>query len=300
MHLCVAVHATPTLGDRGPIPPARVSDRPGCSRRLYRAVWGVTGLAQERWPALQHASRRRAVGVMADGAILVHRLVAVHEGSALFHVAGVAGFRDAIALHQAGACGAVYVMAIRACHLAFGNRVVRGLGALCALLFVAGKTGFTLAAFVTNSIFGNMHLVASGASDITCLVGTAFPVRALGVLGMAVLAGAVAGIGSCSGFDTESNFRLGRLFGAFVPQMFLAGAVAAGAGRCAAIGLCAVAGFPDGEEIGTIRFVVALGTCRVTLEKQIGGGHRRRRKRKSTQGCTQDQELSQDFHFLFS
>ncbi len=124
MHLCVAVHATPTLGDRGPIPPARIGDRTGCRRRLYRAVWGVAGLAQERWPALQHAGRRCAMGVMADGAILVHRLVAVHEGAALFHVAGVAGFRDAIALHQAGACGAVHVMTIRACHLAFCNRVV--------------------------------------------------------------------------------------------------------------------------------------------------------------------------------
>ena len=158
---------------------------------------------------------------------------------------------------------------------------------MCALLFVAGKTGFTLAAPVTNSIFGNVHLVASGASHITCLVGTALPVRALRVLGMAVLAGAVACIGSCGGFNIESNFRLGRLFGAFVPQMFLAGTVATGAGRRAAIGLCAVAGFSDGEEVGAIRFVVALGTRRVTLEKQVVGGHRRRRKRKSAPGQTQ-------------
>jgi hypothetical protein len=41
--------------------------------------------------------------VVAVGAILINRLVAVHERAALFHVAGVAGLDHAITLHEAGA-----------------------------------------------------------------------------------------------------------------------------------------------------------------------------------------------------
>ena len=154
----------------------------------------VAAVAQEGRTSLQQALGSGAVRVVASGAVFGNRLVVVHEGAALFHVAGVAGLGDAVALHEAGACGAVHVVAVRASHLAFGHRVVRGLVGQRALFFVAGVADFGLRGFVTHLVFCHVHLVAGGAGYVTCLVGAAFPMRALGVLGVAVLAGTVAGI----------------------------------------------------------------------------------------------------------
>ena len=84
----------------------------------------VAAVAQERWTRLQQAFCRRAMRVMAGRAVFGNRLVVVYEGSALFHVTGVASFGHAVAFHQARACGAMRVVAVRASHLAFSHWVV--------------------------------------------------------------------------------------------------------------------------------------------------------------------------------
>jgi len=155
----------------------------------------VACLAQEGCPRLQQICRCRAVWVVAIAAVLVYRLVAMHKGPTLFHMAGVASLHYRVALHEAGACGAVGVVAIRARHLAFKHGVVRGLVDLVALLLVASKAGFALGALVTHGVLGLVHGMAGRTGDIAGLVDAAFPVRALAVLGVAALAGAIAGIG---------------------------------------------------------------------------------------------------------
>lgn len=112
MHLGVAVHATPPLGDSRSTPPTWTADWTGRYRGLDRAMRGMAGLAQERWPALQQGFRGRAVRVMAVGAVFTYGLVVVHERTALFHVAGVASFHHAVAFHEAGTGGTMYVVAV--------------------------------------------------------------------------------------------------------------------------------------------------------------------------------------------
>ena len=69
-------------------------------------------LAQERRPHLQHAFSGGAMRVMADRAVFTDRLVVMHERPALLHMAGVAGFIDAIAFHEFGTDRTVRIMAI--------------------------------------------------------------------------------------------------------------------------------------------------------------------------------------------
>ena len=63
----------------------------------------VAAITQEWRAHLQHAFSCCTMRVMAIGAVIIHGFVAVHKGPAFFHVAGVAGFIDAIALHEFGA-----------------------------------------------------------------------------------------------------------------------------------------------------------------------------------------------------
>ena len=99
-------------------------------------MWGVATVAQEWRARFQQRFCGRAVRVVAVGAVFIHRLMVMHKRATLFHVAGVAGLNHTIALHEAGAGGTVHVVAIRAAHLAFEDRVVRGLAGLRTLFFV--------------------------------------------------------------------------------------------------------------------------------------------------------------------
>ena len=82
-------------------------------------------LTQERRAHLQQAFSSRTVRVMAVGTIVIDRLVVMHEGAAFFHVAGVTGLIDAIALHEFRSNRTMRIMAIGTGHLAFRNRVMR-------------------------------------------------------------------------------------------------------------------------------------------------------------------------------
>jgi len=54
-----------------------------------------------------------------------------------------------------------------------------------------------------------------------------------------------------------------------VAQMFLAGAVATGAGGCAGIGHGAVAGLSNSQQLRAIAVIVTSGTGGITLENQV-------------------------------
>ena len=72
----------------------------------------VALVAQHGSAHLQQVFGGGAVGVVAVGAVVADRLMVVHEGAALFHVAGVAGLIDAVALHQLGTNGTMRIVAI--------------------------------------------------------------------------------------------------------------------------------------------------------------------------------------------
>ena len=95
-------------------------------------------LAEERRAHLEQVVVHGAVRVVADRAVLLHRLVGAHERPALLHVARVAGVVDAVAHQRFLARRAVRVVAVRADDLAFERRVARLAADLGALLLVAG------------------------------------------------------------------------------------------------------------------------------------------------------------------
>ena len=88
----------------------------------------------------------------------------------------------------------MHIVAIGAAHLAFEDRVVRGLAGLRTLFFVAGKAGFALGAFVTHGVFRNVYFVAGGTGHVARLVNAAFPLVVLAILGVAGLARVIARI----------------------------------------------------------------------------------------------------------
>ena len=83
------------------------------------------------------------MAVVADGAVFRHWLVVMHKRTALFHVALVAGLVDA-GLLQLLRIVAMYVVAIRAAHLAFQYRVMRRPVELSTLFLVATEAQFGL------------------------------------------------------------------------------------------------------------------------------------------------------------
>src|SRR5690349_23112590 len=74
----------------------------------------VALLAEERRARLQQVVVVRAVRVVAQHAVLLHRLVRAHERPALLHVAGIAGLVDRVLDERFLAGGAVRVVAIGA------------------------------------------------------------------------------------------------------------------------------------------------------------------------------------------
>ena len=114
--------------------------------------------------------------VMAVGTVVIDRLMVMHEGAAFLHVAGIAGFVYAIALHEFRTDRAMYIVAIRAGHFAFWNRMVRRLVVLGALLFVASVADVGLGAFFAYGIFCRVYPVARGACHVVGLMGASLPV----------------------------------------------------------------------------------------------------------------------------
>jgi hypothetical protein len=152
----------------------------------------VALLAQEWRARLQQVFHHGAVRIVAVAAILGHRLVLVDKRAALFRVAVVAGVVDAVASQQLRPDRTVRLVAVGAAHLALGQRVMRGLVEFVALLLVAGEADHGLGPFVAHPVVGRVQLMARGAGNVRGLVGTAVPVRALGIVLMAGEAGKVS------------------------------------------------------------------------------------------------------------
>jgi hypothetical protein len=99
---------------------------------------------------------------------------------------------------------------------------MRRLVGLSTLFFMASKAGLGLRSLVANRIFGYVYLVAGSAGDVTRLVNAAFPVRALGIFGVAVLARSVTGICRRGSLGTKCDVRLWRLIAPSIPDVIQA------------------------------------------------------------------------------
>ena len=88
------------------------------------------------------------------------------------------------------------IVAVRAGHFAFDQRMVRGFIHLAALLFMTGVANLGLSNFVEHFVAVDVNFVTGVASHVGTLVGTARPQRAravLAVAGHAYLAALIGG-----------------------------------------------------------------------------------------------------------
>jgi hypothetical protein len=105
----------------------------------------------------------------------------MHERPALLHVAGEAGFVDRRARQLLGVI-AVHVVARRAGHLPFDDRVMNRPVDLRALLLVAGEAHLGLSLPVAHRVACSVKLVAVGARDVAAAVRARLPVDAVAAL----------------------------------------------------------------------------------------------------------------------
>src|SRR4051812_6100932 len=159
----VAIHASAGEGDAYTARGGAVRAAGDAGDAAAMAGRLVAGLTQERRTHLEEVVVHGAVRVVADGAVLLHRLVRTHERPALLHVAGVAGVVDVIAHQHLLAGAAVSVVAVGADHLAFQGRMARRAPDLGALLLVAGKAHVALLDLVAHPVVTGVHLVAGAA-----------------------------------------------------------------------------------------------------------------------------------------
>ncbi len=142
----------------------------------------VALLAQERRALPEEVRGGRAVRVVADRAVLLHRLVRAHERPALLHVAGVAGVVHVVAHHHRRSYRAVRVVAVGARHHAFAYGMARGPVDLHPLLLVAGEAHVRLGELVAHRVVGDVDLVAGRAGHVVARVRAHLPVDARAAL----------------------------------------------------------------------------------------------------------------------
>ena len=164
MHLSVAVEARSPLGNVG-----GAFAESGWGRRLEpwnlradhlrdeAAMRRVALMTEKRWTHLQHAFHYGAVWIVAIRAILAHRLMVVHEGTAFFGVTLVASINHAIALHQFWRDRTMGIVTIRASDLALKYWVTRGSADLGTLRLVTGEADFKLGCLAQDFILGYMN-----------------------------------------------------------------------------------------------------------------------------------------------
>ena len=111
-------------------------------------------------------------------------------------------------------------------------------------------------------------------------MNAALPVRAVGVLFVTIQTRPIAGFRCNTALGTKRDIGLGWFVGTLVAEVILASAVTAGAGRCARIRQCAVAGLTDRQQIGPIGFVMTGRTGRIAFQHEVLG-HRLHRNRAS-------------------
>lgn len=272
----MAVDAAPALQDRSAIPASNACCTGLAGEQgLNGSVRCVAALAQERRARLEHILGRGSVRVVAVAAVFVDWFMAVDKRTAFFHVAGVAGLDHAVALHEFGAGGAMHVVAVRARHLAFDQRVVRGLVDLGSLFFVASEANLGLGALVAYLVAAVVNGMAGSAGYVARIVGATAPVRALGILVVAGQACSVALGHWCGRRLAEGAIGLdfaGSLFVTF------AGAMAGNAGGGATIGRGAVLGFADGQH----HFIVPVAVVAFLFGRQCRPSNA---AKKGKQGC---------------
>ena len=160
----MTIQATP--GHRDVRTAETTAGAPGSKTRNVALVGAGTGslmalLTQEGTTHLQEVGGYGAVGIMAIGAVLRHRLVVPEERSPLFRVALVAGIIDGIALQIRAPRRAVRVMAIRACDFALEDRMARRLVNLSPLFLVTREADSGLGFFIPYPVVAVvMNLVA--------------------------------------------------------------------------------------------------------------------------------------------
>jgi len=195
-------------------------------------------LAQQGRARLEHGWNRRAVSVVAVGAVFRDWFMRMYERAALFSMAGVAGVVDAVALDQLGAGRSMRIMTIRAAHLALWHRVVRRPVHLCALFLVAGVADIGLGGLGQHLVAVGVDLVAGIAGNVSGIVLAASPQRALGILVVASQAGRAALVrrrGRLLGEHPVGMGPLGNTGWPAVVRMRVTGAMAARAGRRARV-----------------------------------------------------------------
>ena len=209
--LGVAVHATAALPHVGHVLAAghagdlRLGQaRRGCEDTRLSAhgsdaaclMGRVALLAEQGRARLEHGRNQAAVRVVANAAVFGDRRMLVHERTALFCMAGVAGVVHAVALGELGTGRTMHVVAVGTGHFALGNRVVRRPVDLGALLLVAGKAELGLLGSAgQHRVTIAVRLVAGIAGHISRFVLAAGPQVALGILVVAGLANRAAIIG---------------------------------------------------------------------------------------------------------
>ncbi len=247
----------------GACPPIRALTLPHDLSDLS-AVRGVALVAQERRPRLQHVLRGRPVRVVADSAVLAHRLVFARTGRA--SPCGTCSRCRSRVLHQQlGTRGAVRVVAVGADHLAFGDRVVRGLLACarCALWHVKQTSGCVrLSRTLSCGVWTWWQFVHATSP----LVHAAGPVDALSrLVAVQALAVHLVRVRLVLAAEEDIGLRRGRRRRVLFDVGF-ALAVAARAGRRACIGLRAVRGLADREDRVVVALVVAARALRIAAQ----------------------------------
>ena len=266
-------------------PPDRADQRGTVARRIGQGH-GLTWVTVVRVAVLTEHRRTRTeqtfnigtVRLVADRTILRNGLMVMHEGAALLHVAGVARLVGA-GLDQLLGIVAVHRVAGRAGHLAFDDRVVRGLVDLGALFLVAGETHVRLCPLVEYLVTLYVDLVAGRASHILRTVHAGLPSDPITAL-VATRAGFVAFFRRSLGAFSEIPVRRRRGVRSTIAAVAVAVAVTIGTGRRASVGTCAVTRLADGQHrrmpprnarLGIVGLVVAGGAFSVAVEYQTLG-----------------------------
>lgn len=212
--------------------------------------------------------------IVANRAVVVNRLMVAHEGPTFFHMTGVAGFHYAIALHKAGACGPVRIVAIGARDFAFWNGMSRGLVGLDALLLVASKANLGFRFLIEHLVFRNVNQVARRASHVPSLMDASLPMRTLGIIFVTSQAGFALVLMRSRRLLSKNSVRLRRLIFTLVFDVFVTLAMTTGTGGSAAVCLDAVTRFANGKELRRVCLIVTLGASSIVLEEQIIGRSR--------------------------
>jgi len=158
-------------------------------------VSGMTLQAQHGLAHLEHVPMHRPVRGVALQAAFCHGGVLVGERPLKFRVALETELIEVVSAQIVGRGPAMRVMAVRAAHLGFANRVMIGEIAFCGLFAVTADAGLISLTAGVQLRFLDVHAVAVDAPDVMHLVRTGRPVLQRGRAGMTTQADSVCRFG---------------------------------------------------------------------------------------------------------